>query len=793
MSEARRPSVMDASSLEVTQYRERWLAAARKLHPSLPRFSDLCAASHSLRESDSRQIETDLHRSSVAKLHIDEADRPKHRASLRRVLRAWCVLRPDWGYSQAMNFSAAVALVVAGNEADAFALFVALVHRLPPDFFAEAPPLRGFQVELACLTTLIEERHPLLLEAADGAVREALPLCCCKWFLNIFVDTLPLPALLAVWDLILTNGNEYGGVGAEPTDGLLRIALALLDCGGTDHLYSALKKCGPQADASVAYAALVQLGTTPIVEPDELISAARAIELDPSGVSALRLASRDDLEAADAAEVSSRGYASWAPTTPSRQRDQQHLLKLEELLRLKRALAHAADGGSSSAVTAAASSSANGAADPSSLNRADTALVDQDGCPRTNGGVGREAFGRVLLAETPMIVEAGLRVYDVLRTHSDGRVLPKVPWRELVAALATALRGSLTERLQLIFTLFDPEGSGLIDVPHMMAMASMLFKLRLLDPSAADRPIVGAARAVGSRRGSVNTTPVHHGALATPANRRSVVANRERGISAPPANNENGGGPSLDERVGSNSSAFSGSVSRDDSDSARFSCDHSARYSEGDSPAALALEVKLGGNGMSRATAPPVSSSSGGSATPSPLHPQGRALARGWTTKPNNNTAAQRAAATRYRRGSADPRPPPDMHNGNVSPRLRRVATVSGCGDRYEQVAEQVNELLQLLLVMDIDRSGSLSYEEWTRGVLSLPEVLACFQLASVVAQPSPMARLSDGFRRLAGGGNRSEASPTARANGPPAEQLQSLWWQVVWRRVMGEMACGCN
>ena len=78
---------------------------------------------------------------------------------------------------------------------------------------------------------------------------------------------------------------------------------------------------------------------------------------------------------------------------------------------------------------AAASSSANGAADPSSLNLADTALVDQDGCPRTNGGVGREAFGRVLLAETPMIVEAGLRVYDVLRTHSDGRVLPKVPWR----------------------------------------------------------------------------------------------------------------------------------------------------------------------------------------------------------------------------------------------------------------------------------------------------------------------------------------------------------------------------
>ena len=103
-----------------------------------------------------------------------------------------------------MNFPAAVALAVASHdEPDAFAIFVALVHRLPADFFAEAPPLRGFQAELATLTALLEARSPQLLEAADGAVREALPLAACKWFLNMYVDTLPLATLLSVWDLLL--------------------------------------------------------------------------------------------------------------------------------------------------------------------------------------------------------------------------------------------------------------------------------------------------------------------------------------------------------------------------------------------------------------------------------------------------------------------------------------------------------------------------------------------------------------------------------------------------------------
>ena len=126
-------------------------------------------------------------RRSVATLPLPAERVAEHREALRRLLRAWCILRPDWGYSQAMNFSAAVALVVADHdEATAFAIFVALVHRLPPDFFAEAPPLRGFQVELGALTSLLEERMPRLLEARGRGARQCARTRSCPACMHLY-------------------------------------------------------------------------------------------------------------------------------------------------------------------------------------------------------------------------------------------------------------------------------------------------------------------------------------------------------------------------------------------------------------------------------------------------------------------------------------------------------------------------------------------------------------------------------------------------------------------------------
>ena len=73
--------------------------------------------------------------------------------------------------------------------------------------------------------------------------------------------------------------------------------------------------------------------------------------------------------------------------------------------------------------------------------------------------------------------------------------------------------------------------------------------------------------------------------------------------------------------------------------------------------------------------------------------------------------------------------------------------------------------------------------------MLSLPEVLACFQLASVVAQPVPMhpagARVDDDLmRRFGERGGASGGTLTATAQGyhlNPAV-TNGLWWRSVWR-----------
>ena len=160
-------------------------------------------------------------------------------------------------------------------------------------------------------------------------------------------------------------------------------------------------------------------------------------------------------------------------------------------------------------------------------------------------------------------------------------------------------------------------------------------------------------------------------------------------------------------------------------------------------------------------------------------------------------------------------------------PPLRRMATVCG-GDRFEFVQEQANEFLGLLLVMDVERSGRLSYEQWARGVLTLPEVLSCFHLPVPAGVASSKAA-ADG--RVGGGGGpgsvggkggglvagrtveRARTVPTASlrdaltpapwtaadtpASGPRTtatepDALRALQWRRSWRAVAGIMCANC-
>jgi len=169
-------------------------------------------------EADTEQIEKDLERSNITA--GQDGDSAAHHCSLRRLLRAWCLLRPEVGYVQGMNLAASVALEVLGGDEDAaFALFSALLSRLPADFFSQTPPLHGFNVEVRALALLLEERFP-----AVGGLRhllyEVLPIWASKCFLTIWAGALSVDCVLAVWDAMLSTG-------APATN--LSVAAALLE------------------------------------------------------------------------------------------------------------------------------------------------------------------------------------------------------------------------------------------------------------------------------------------------------------------------------------------------------------------------------------------------------------------------------------------------------------------------------------------------------------------------------------------------------------------------------------
>jgi hypothetical protein len=94
---------------------------------------------------------------------------PANNEFLRGVLYPWCFLHPEIGYTQSMNFVAAVALGICGDEVEsAFMLFAALISRLPF--------LNGFHVEVARGDTYPSERWGVCSRPVAPWVAHSWPL-----------------------------------------------------------------------------------------------------------------------------------------------------------------------------------------------------------------------------------------------------------------------------------------------------------------------------------------------------------------------------------------------------------------------------------------------------------------------------------------------------------------------------------------------------------------------------------------------------------------------------------------
>lgn len=151
----------------------------------------------------------------------DVSTEPSLRPGLRRVLLAFAVQNPQIGYCQGLNYVAAIMLLVLRDDHKTFWLLNALTIHLLSDYYVRGPiAMKGLQVDLDVLSSLVKEHlpnvdHLMVLQKIDWG------FVCTKWFVCLFIDTLPIETVLRIWDAFFNEGRKL----------LFRVALTLLKKG----------------------------------------------------------------------------------------------------------------------------------------------------------------------------------------------------------------------------------------------------------------------------------------------------------------------------------------------------------------------------------------------------------------------------------------------------------------------------------------------------------------------------------------------------------------------------------
>ncbi|XP_021910260.1 TBC1 domain family member 8B [Carica papaya] len=161
------------------------------------------------------QIEKDLPRTFPGHPALD-AD---GRNALRRLLTAYARHNPSVGYCQAMNFFAALLLLLMPEE-NAFWTLVGIIDDYFDGYYSEE--MIESQVDQLVFEELVRERFPKLVNHLDY-LGVQVAWVTGPWFLSIFMNMLPWESVLRVWDVLLYEGNRVM---------LFRTALALMELYG---------------------------------------------------------------------------------------------------------------------------------------------------------------------------------------------------------------------------------------------------------------------------------------------------------------------------------------------------------------------------------------------------------------------------------------------------------------------------------------------------------------------------------------------------------------------------------
>ncbi|KAK8579658.1 hypothetical protein V6N12_069972 [Hibiscus sabdariffa] len=161
------------------------------------------------------QIEKDLPRTFPGHPALDDDGRN----ALRRLLTAYAQHNPSVGYCQAMNFFAALLLLLMPEE-NAFWTLVGIIDDYFDGYYSEE--MIESQVDQLVFEELMRERFPKLVNHLDY-LGVQVAWVTGPWFLSIFMNMLPWESVLRVWDVLLFEGNRVM---------LFRTALALMELYG---------------------------------------------------------------------------------------------------------------------------------------------------------------------------------------------------------------------------------------------------------------------------------------------------------------------------------------------------------------------------------------------------------------------------------------------------------------------------------------------------------------------------------------------------------------------------------
>ncbi|XP_028816905.1 TBC1 domain family member 2A isoform X2 [Denticeps clupeoides] len=195
----------------------RWLSwtrtrSIRERHPD--KYRMLCQKSNTSPHPASHQIQLDLPRTLTTNQHFSSPSSPALE-KLHRILLAFSWHNHNIGYCQGLNRIAALALVVLGDEEDAFWCLVTVADAImPKDYYTKT--LTDSQADQWVLKDFMAEKLPRLhAHLQEHSVDVALATF--NWFLVVFVESLPSDILLRVWDAFLYEGTKV----------IFRYALAL--------------------------------------------------------------------------------------------------------------------------------------------------------------------------------------------------------------------------------------------------------------------------------------------------------------------------------------------------------------------------------------------------------------------------------------------------------------------------------------------------------------------------------------------------------------------------------------